>query len=84
MYTHFARTMLRYMRKVVMHFSFDKNIGFYGRLEEDQLATSGVLYFRRFVSKCAGRVRVCDQSKDSMDKSSIIPELEITNCRHTS
>ena len=83
MYTHSAPTMLRYMRRVVMHFSFNKSIGFYGRLEEDQLATSGVLYFRRFISKCASRVRVCDQSKHSMDKPSIIPELETANCRHT-
>ena len=34
------------VRTVVMHFSFNKNIGFYGRLEEDQLATSGFLQVR--------------------------------------
>ena len=45
MYTHSARTMLRYMRAVAMHFDFNKSIGFYGRLEKDQLATKGVLYF---------------------------------------
>ena len=77
MYTHSARTMLRYIRTVVMHFSFSKNIGFFGRLEEDELVSCGDLPFQRFVAKCASRVRVCDQRKHSTETSSMIPELSI-------
>ena len=38
--------MLRYMRAEVMHFSFSKNMGFCGRLEEDEFVNSGDLHFR--------------------------------------
>ena len=61
--------MLRYLRTVVMHFSFSKNTGFRGRgrLEEDELVTSGEFHFRRSVAKCESRVRVCDQSKYGLE-----------------
>ena len=38
--------MLRYLRAVMMHFSFNKNIGFCGRPEDDELVTSSDLHFR--------------------------------------
>ena len=55
-YAHSAPTMLRYLLKAA-------NIGFWGRPEGDELLTSGDLHFRRFVPKCASRVRVRDESK---------------------
>ena len=57
--------MLRYLRTVVMHFSFSKNTVFCGRFAKDELVPSDDLHFSRFVVKCVSRVRVCDQSKHS-------------------
>ena len=37
---------------------------------------SGDLHYRRFVAKCADRVRVCDQSKHSVETLLIIPQLK--------
>ena len=77
--------MLRYLRKTVMHFNFSVNMGFYfyGRLEKGGLVSSDDLHFRRFVDKCASRMRACDQSKYRMEISSIIPELDTTCCQDT-
>ena len=47
--------MLRYMRTVGMHFSFSKNVGSCGRLEEDERALSSVKV-RRQVRKPRARV----------------------------
>ena len=41
----------------LVHFSFSKITGFCGRLEEDELATSDYLHFRRFVVKCVPEPR---------------------------
>ena len=74
MYTHSAQTMLRYLRTVVMHFNSSRNMGFCGRLEEDERAPSGDLYFRRFVAKCEEpRARVCQNKHSVEEASSIIP-----------
>ena len=71
-YTHSARTVLRYLRTPVVHFSFSKNICSFSRLEEDELVTPGDIHFRRLFAKCASRVRVCGQNKRNVGTSSTI------------
>ena len=51
---------------------------FCGRLEDNELLTSGDLHFRRLVAKCASRVPV------RMGTSPIIHELKTTYCWDTS